>query len=73
MLILPDKENEMIKIKLHEENCTFCGTCAKMLPDIFKMNTLDAGLIREEVEDELSEKLKNVIRGCPGDAIELTK
>ena len=61
----------MIKIKLYEEDCDFCGACAGMLPDIFEMGENAAKLKKKKVEDNLLGRLKNAIKNCAGDAIEL--
>lgn len=61
----------MIKIKLHEEDCEYCSMCEKKLPDIFKLGEFSAELRKKKVSDKLFERLKDIIKNCPGDAVEL--
>ena len=61
----------MIKIKIYEEDCDCCGACARTLPDVFEMGEFAMGLKKRKVRDSLFGQLKDVIKNCPGDAIEL--
>jgi len=61
----------MIKIKLRKEDCGCCGACAKALPDIFEMGDNVMELKKEKVSDRFFNRLKDIVKSCPGDAIEL--
>ncbi len=63
----------MIKIKIYAEDCEFCKYCAEELPDVFKMGNFAVELKKESVKDECLESLRNIIKNCPGDAIELVE
>ena len=61
----------MIKIKLHEEDCDCCGACAMALPDVFEMGEHAMGLKKKKASDNLFGQLKDIVKNCPADAIEL--
>ncbi|NQU83757.1 MAG: ferredoxin [Parcubacteria group bacterium] len=60
----------MATIKIDEEKCIGCGTCAAMVPDVFEMNEAN----KAEVVDSEGDTLENInmaASACPVQAIEV--
>jgi len=57
-----------MKIKVDEEKCIGCGSCAAMYPDNFEMNEENkAKIVNSEISDDDGEMSVNI---CPVTAIE---
>lgn len=74
----------MVKISIDQEKCVGCGLCESCSPDLFKLDTrqFKAKLKQKEnlveallldLSTEQLEEITQVIRGCPIQAIKLSK
>ena len=54
-------------IKVNQDLCTGCGTCAALCPDVFRLNS-DAGK-SEVVSQDNVDCAKNALANCPVQAI----
>lgn len=60
----------MIQVKVDFARCDANGTCAAIMPDVFRIN--QKGLLEQlkaEVDDDRQEELEEVILCCPMGAI----
>ena len=64
-----------MKVVVNRDNCIGCGACEALCPEIFQID--DEGLStvtnKEEVKEELVEKVTEAIESCPTSAIEEAK
>ncbi|WP_285249480.1 ferredoxin [Pseudarthrobacter sp. fls2-241-R2A-168] len=63
----------MIKVNVDLQRCDANGTCAALMPDLFRID--QAGRLeqlRAEVEEERGDDLEEVIHCCPMGAITRT-
>ena len=59
-----------MKVKINEEECIGCGACVSLCPEVFDFN--DEGYAtakKEEISEELSQKVIDALESCPVDAI----
>jgi ferredoxin len=56
-----------MKVKIDEENCTGCGVCESMCPDIFELEE-DKAKVKNANPDDI-ECAKEAAESCPGEAI----
>jgi len=58
----------MVKAKVDENTCIWCGTCTIMCPNAFKLNDeMKAEFIEDSEVSE--EEIDSAIEGCPVNAI----
>lgn len=55
-----------MSIKVDQDTCIGCGTCAGLCPEVFKMNEEGKS---EVIGEEDMECAKNAAQSCPVDAI----
>ncbi len=55
-----------MSIKVDQDACIGCGTCAGLCPDVFKINEDGKA---EVISEENLDCAKNAASGCPVDAI----
>lgn len=64
----------MAKVEVHTNECVGCGMCVGQFPKYFEFN--EDGLsttVKEEVDDEDLEELKETVEYCPTGAIEVNE
>ena len=63
-----------MKAKVIRENCIGCGACQALVPEVFEIEDDGlAGVIVDEVSEDLIEDAVDAKEGCPTDAIEEVK
>jgi ferredoxin len=68
--LLTKESLAMIKVEVDFDRCDANGTCAALMPDVFRIG--EDGLLEQlktEVEDDSAEDLQEVILCCPLGAI----
>jgi len=60
------------KIKVDEEKCIGCGTCAALCPECFELKD-GTSVVKSENCKCKTCKLKEVVESCPAEAITLEK
>lgn len=61
-----------MRAKVIEEDCTGCGSCVEVCPEVFAMGDDDiARVIADPVPAGLEEKCTEACESCPTDAIEI--
>lgn len=63
-----------MKVKVNEEACIGCGACEAICPEVFELNdegisTCKKDKLKENIEDEVKEKIQDAIDTCPTGAI----
>ena len=51
------------------EDCTACGLCTEICPDVFQMGDEYAEVQVDEIPDDLKEEAEEAADSCPVDAI----
>lgn len=60
----------MQTVKVNKEKCLGCGTCAALVPELFKMGAdMKAEVITEKIASTPDDKVKEAINSCPNGAI----
>ena len=64
-----------VKVKINQNSCIGCGTCAIICPEVFEINEDGVAQIKgdggvSEVEIENKEVLDKATESCPVNAIE---
>lgn len=59
--------------KIIEEQCTGCGLCPSMVPDVFELTGDVAEVKTNPVPDSMVDECKEAAESCPTQAIELTE
>ena len=59
--------------KILEDQCTGCGICPSMVPDVFELEGAVASVKTNPVPDGLTDECKEAAESCPTQAIELTE
>ena len=60
-----------MKLKVNKDLCIGCGACQAVCPEVFEIEDDGfAGVIVDEVKDELKEDAIDAKEGCPTGAIE---
>jgi ferredoxin len=54
---------------IDRSECTDCGSCISLLPDIFKRNEETGCIEVAEVSDYAEDDIQHVVSMCPGDCI----
>ncbi len=63
-----------MKLKVNKDLCIGCGACQALVPEVFEIEDDGlAGVIVDEVSEELVEDAVDAKEGCPTDAIEEVK
>lgn len=63
-----------MKVKVNQDACIGCGACAAICDAVFQIN--DEGLsvaLKEEVEKDLEQSVKDAADSCPTGAIEVSE
>lgn len=61
-----------MKAYVEKEECTGCGNCEQICPQVFEMNDEGvADVIAEELDVETLKCAKEAVEDCPVDCIEL--
>ncbi|MCI8547371.1 MAG: ferredoxin [Bacilli bacterium] len=63
-----------MKVKVNEEACIGCGACEAICPEVFELNdegisTCKKDKLKENIEDEVKEKIQDAMDTCPTGAI----
>lgn len=58
--------------KILEDQCTGCGICPSMVPDVFELDGAVASVKTNPVPEGLVEECRDAAESCPVQAIELT-
>jgi ferredoxin len=53
---------------VEQEECTGCGLCEEVCPEVFQMNEDDVSEVHDE-EGASEEKIQEAIDGCPVECI----
>lgn len=64
----------MEKIRVIQQACIGCGSCAAICPDVFEMNDEGFSEVKDGMEvvtDELRNDMMDALEGCPTSAIEI--
>lgn len=62
-----------MKAMLEKEGCIACGLCASLCPEVFQMeNDGKAGVIQEDVPDNVLGSAKEAEENCPVSVIALS-
>jgi ferredoxin len=59
----------MVKITIDVEECTGCGLCADICPEVFEMKDDKAVVKTTDVSDDVLEEAKDAQESCPAEAI----
>lgn len=59
----------MVKITIDVEECTGCGLCADICPEVFEMKDDKAIVKTTDVSDDVLEEAKDAQESCPAEAI----
>ncbi len=63
-----------MKLKVNKDLCIGCGACQAVCPEVFEIEDDGfAGVIVDEVKEELKEDAIDAKEGCPTGAIEEVK
>jgi len=62
-----------MKIELDTDLCAGCGLCEENVPEIFKTGEYTAELKTAEVDERLSQRVKETAEDCPADAITISE
>ncbi len=63
-----------MKLKVNKDLCIGCGACQAVCPEVFEIEDDGlAGVIVDEVNEELKEDAIDAKEGCPTGAIEEVK
>ena len=52
-----------------EDNCTACGLCVDMCPDVFQIGLDIAEVVSDEVPSEFEDAVSQAAEECPVEAI----
>jgi len=64
----------LMRAKVIEEDCTGCGSCVEICPEVFEMGDDDlAHVIADPVPEGAEDKCEEACESCPADAIEIEK
>ncbi|MCK9266146.1 ferredoxin [bacterium] len=59
----------MVKITIDVEECTGCGLCVDICPEVFEMKDDKAIVKTTDVSDDVLEEAKDAQESCPAEAI----
>ena len=63
-----------MKLKVNKDLCIGCGACQAVCPEVFEIEDDGlAGVIVDEIKEELMEDATDAKEGCPTNAIEDVK
>lgn len=64
-----------MKVVVNRDNCIGCGACEALCPEVFQIDDegLSTVISKEEVKEELLDKVTEAIESCPTSAIEEAK
>ncbi len=63
-----------MKLKVNKDLCIGCGACQAVCPEVFEIEDDGfAGVIVDEIKEELKEDAIDAKEGCPTGAIEEVK
>lgn len=63
-----------MKVKLNKDACIGCGACAAICEPVFEIDEAGVSeLVKDTVEGEEIELVKDAIESCPTGAIELVE
>ena len=60
-------------IEIDKEKCAGCGLCEEVLPEFFYMKNNSAECRKGTVPPEFLEKLEELSKDCPSEAIQIKK
>jgi len=60
-----------MNVKINEEACIGCGTCAAICPDAFEMNDEAKAFVKEGDLSAFTDKIDESKDACPVQAIEI--
>ena len=58
-------------LKVNDDLCIGCGTCASISPDYFEMNTSGKSEVKKPYAEEDSSEIEEAKDSCPVGAIEI--
>jgi ferredoxin len=67
-----NKGGKPVKAIILEDQCTGCGICPNICPDVFELEGAVASVKTNPVPDGLVDECRDAAESCPVQAIELT-
>ena len=63
-----------MRAEISKDDCTGCGLCPSICPDVFEMGDEDVAVVRTDpVPDNLKEEVTDAAEQCPTEAIKVSE